>query len=157
MSKLNKLPVKNEVIHQLAIGETQTDIAKQVGVDQSQISRFANKDKNIKLIEEEQEKFIEIVPDAVQNVKDLVTEMPTLAKDDIDNRKLSFDASKVVLKATNILPSPQFAHLLTNIYNDNRQQTAIISPNVLDMFAKHAETLIINGEVEVEENSDIEK
>ncbi len=156
MSKLDKLPVKNEVINKLAVGEPQTSIAEQVGVDQSTISRFANKDKNIKLIEEEQEKFIEIVPDAVQNVKDLVEEMPTLAKDDIDNRKLSFDASKVVLKATNILPSPQFAHLLTNIYNDNRQQNVIISPKVLDLFSNHAESLIDNGEDD-EENSDIEK
>ncbi len=156
MSKLNKLPVKNEVIHQLAIGETQTNIAKQVGVDRSQISRFANKDKNIKLIEEEQEKFIEIVPDAVQNVKNLVEEMPTLAKDDIDNRKLSFDASKVVLKATNILPSNQYAHLLTNIYNDNRQQTVAISDNVLNLLAPHFKSLIdpeIVESDEVEENS----
>jgi predicted XRE-type DNA-binding protein len=45
MSKLNKLPVKNEVIHQLAIGETQTSIAEQVGVRQPTISRFANKDE----------------------------------------------------------------------------------------------------------------
>ncbi len=57
MSKLNKLPVKNEVIHQLAIGETQTNIAKQVGVDRSNISRFAKEDENIQLIEEEREKL----------------------------------------------------------------------------------------------------
>ncbi len=151
MSKLNELPVKKEVVHQLAIGKTQTDIAKQVGVNQGTISRFANKDKHIKLIEEGREKFVKIVPKAVQNLEDLVEEMPTLAKDDIGNRKLSYDASKDVLKATNILPSPQFAH---NIYNDNRQQNAcIISPNVMDMFAKHAETLVINVEDEAEENS----
>ena len=30
MSKLDKLPVKQEVIHKLAIGEPQTSIAKQV-------------------------------------------------------------------------------------------------------------------------------
>ncbi len=39
MRKLDKLPVKNEVIHQLAVGESQTSIAKQVGVDQTQASR----------------------------------------------------------------------------------------------------------------------
>ena len=51
MSKLDKLPVKQEVIHKLAIGETQTAIAGQVGVDQSTISRF--KDEAKVLIEEE--------------------------------------------------------------------------------------------------------
>ncbi len=149
MSKLNELPVKKEVVHQLAVGESQTSIAEQVGVDQSTISRFAKEDAIRQQIEEEREKLVKVLPDAVQNVKDLVTEMPSLPKDDIENRKLSYNASKDVLKATNIFPSSQFAH---NIYNDNRQQNAIISPNVLDMFAKHAETLIINGE-EDEENS----
>ena len=57
MSKLDKLPVKQEVIHKLAVGEPQTSIAKQVGVNQSTISRFANKDEAQVLIEEEQLKF----------------------------------------------------------------------------------------------------
>jgi len=43
MSKLDKLPVKNEVIHQLAIGESPTSIAEKIGVDQSTISRFSVK------------------------------------------------------------------------------------------------------------------
>ena len=54
MSKLDKLPVKKEVIHKLAIGESQTSIAGQVGVGQSTISRFANQDEAIRAIEEEQ-------------------------------------------------------------------------------------------------------
>ncbi len=153
MSKLDKLPVKKEVVHQLAVGKSQTSIAEQVGVDQSTISRFAKEDENIQLIEEEREKLVKVLPDAVENVSSLVKEMPSIPKDDIKSRELSYKASKDVLKATNIFPSPQFAH---NIYNDNRQQTQIISPNVMDMFAKHAETLVINEEDD-EENSDIEK
>ncbi len=51
MSKLDKLPVKQEVVHKLAIGESQTSIAEQVGVDQSTISRFANKEEAQVLIE----------------------------------------------------------------------------------------------------------
>ncbi len=126
MSKLNELSVKKEVVHQLAIGKTQTNIAKQVGVSQQAISHFASEDENIKLIKEAKEKMIKIVPKAVQNLEDLVEELPTLAKDDIGNRKLSYDASKDVLKATNILPSPQYAH---NIYNDNSQRVEVISPS----------------------------
>ncbi len=125
MSKLDKLLVKKEVVHKLAIGEPQTSIAKQVGVNQSTISRFANKDEAQILIEEEQLKLVEVLPDAVQNVKDLVKEMPGIPKDDIKRRELSYKASKDVLKATNVFPSPQYAH---NIYNDNSQQT-VISPS----------------------------
>ncbi len=157
MSKLNKLPVKNEVIHQLAIGETQTDIAKRVGVDRSNISRFASKGEARARIEEEKLKLAEATPDAVQNVKDLVTEMPTIPKDDIKSRELSYKASKDVLKATNIFPSPQFAY---NIYNDNRIQTQNnISPSIIRFIGEAAIKqleAVENGEDD-EENSDIEK
>ncbi len=62
--------------------------------------------------------------------------MPTIPKDDIKNRELSYKASKDVLKATNIFPSPQFAH---NIYNDNRIQTQNnISPIVIRFIGEAA-------------------
>ncbi len=125
MSKLDKLPVKKEVVHKLAIGEPQTSIAEQVGVNQSTISRFANKDEAQVLIEEEKLKLAEVIPDAVQNVKDLVKEMKDIPKDDIKRRELSYKASKDVLKATNVFPSPQYAN---NIYNDNSQHNTVISP-----------------------------
>ncbi len=131
MSKLDKLPVKQEVIHKLAIGEPQTSIAKQVGVDQSTISRFAKEDENIQLIEEARGKLVKVLPSAVQNVKDLVEEMKDIPKEDIKRRELSYKASKDVLKATNIFPSPQYAH---NIYNDNRTQT-VVEPKIMKLFS----------------------
>ncbi len=69
MSKLNKLPVKQEVVHKLAVGEPQTRIAGQVGVNQSTISRFANEEKTRQLIEIERGKLVEALPDTVQNVR----------------------------------------------------------------------------------------
>ncbi len=123
MGKLDH--VKDSVVKSLAVGEPQTSIAEQVGVDQSTVSRFANKDEAKILIEEEQLKLVEALPDAVQNVKDLVEEMKDIPKDDIKRRELSYKASKDVLKATNVFPSPQYAN---NIYNDNSQQNTIISP-----------------------------
>ena len=145
MSKLEKLPVKKEVIHNLAIGESQTSIAKQVGVNQSTISRFANKDEAQILIEEEQLKLVEALPDAVKNVKDLVEEMKGIPKDDIQRRELSYKATKDVLKATNVFPSPQYAH---NIYNDNSQQT-VISPSYqafLDFQAENGLKMLEDSE-----------
>ncbi len=146
MSKLDKLPVKQEVIHKLAIGEPQTSIAWQVGVNQSTISRFANKDEAQILFEEEQLKLVEVLPDAVQNVKDLVEEMKGIPKDDIKRRELSYKATKDVLKATNVFPSPQYAH---NIYNDNRQQTLITQEfqAFLDFQAQNNEKIPDNEEV----------
>lgn len=80
MSKLDKLPLKKEVIHQLAVGESQTSIAKQVGVDQSTISRFAKEDEIRQLIEKEREKLVRVLPDAVENVKALVKGMKDSAR-----------------------------------------------------------------------------
>ncbi len=81
MGKLDH--VKDKVVKMIAVGEPQTSIAKQVGVNQSTISRFANKDEAQVLIDEEQLKLVEALPDAVQNVKDLVKEMKDVPKDDI--------------------------------------------------------------------------
>ncbi len=143
MGKLDH--VKDKVVKMLAVSEPQTSIAKQVGVNQSTISRFANKDEAQILIEEEQLKLVEALPDAVQNVKDLVEEMKDIPKDDIKRRELSYKASKDVLKATNVFPSPQYAH---NIYNDNSQQT-VISPSYqafLDFQAENGLKMLEDSE-----------
>ncbi len=100
MGKLDH--VKDKVAKMLAVGESQTSIAKQIGVDQSTVSRFANKDEAQILIEEEKLKLAEVIPDAVQIVKDLVEEMKGIPKDDIKRRELSYKATKDVLKATNV-------------------------------------------------------
>ncbi len=125
MVKLDSLHIKDNVVKKLAVGETKARIAEQVGVDQSTISRFVNKDEIKSRLEEEQLKLAGVAPDAVQNVKDLVKEMPTIPKDDIKRRELSYKASKDTLKAVGLFPTPQYAHSLTNIFNDNRQQTVI--------------------------------
>jgi len=70
MGKLDH--VEDTVVKSLAVGEPQTNIANLFGVDQSTISRFANKDKIRDLIKEEQEKLVKVLPDAVENVKSLV-------------------------------------------------------------------------------------
>ncbi len=71
----------------------------------------------------------------MQNVKDLVGEMKDIPKDDIKRRELSYKASKDVLKATNVFPSPQYAH---NIYNDNRQQqTMKISQVMMNLIGEN--------------------
>ncbi len=129
MGKLDH--VKDTVVKKLAVSEPQTCIAKQVGVDQSTISRFAKEDEIRQQIEEEREKLVRVLPDAVQNVKDLVEEMPTIPKDDIKRRELSYKASKDTLKAVGLFPTPQFAY---NIYNDNRTQT-VIEPGIMKLFS----------------------
>jgi predicted XRE-type DNA-binding protein len=101
-----------KVVKSLTVAESQTSIAEQVGVNQSTISRFANKDEAQVLIEKEQLKLVEVLPDTVQNVKDLVEEMKDIPKGDIKRRELSYKASTDVLKATNVFPNPNIIRTL---------------------------------------------
>ncbi|GAX59905.1 Helix-turn-helix protein, YlxM/p13 domain protein [Candidatus Scalindua japonica] len=139
MGKLNTLHVKNQVVEMLTVGETHTNIAKQIGVERSTISKFSSKDEVRELIEQEQMKLAEVLPDAVQNVKDLVEEMKEIPKDDIKRRELSYKATKDTLKATGLFPSPQFAN---NIFNDNRQQNAYTSPDFIEMCRNHIDEVM---------------
>jgi len=153
MSKLNELPVRKEVAHLLAVGKTQTDIAKQAGVDQAQISRFASKDENKKLIEEAKENLIEVVPGAVQNVKDLVEEMPTLAKDDIDNRKLSYKASQDTLKATGLFPTQSNNYIKNQVnIQDNSTTISPAFQEYMDLKSKYRQIYDPQGGTENDDN-----
>ncbi len=144
MGKLDH--VKDDVIKKLAVGEPQTGIAEQVGVDQSTISRFAKEDENRQLIEEEREKLVRVLPDAVENVKALVEGMKNVPEDNIKKLELCYKASKDTLKASGLFPSPQYAH---NIYNDNRTQT-VVEPGIMKLFstdlAKNMQAVGMNEE-----------
>jgi transposase-like protein len=74
-SKLDSPHTKVRVVKQLAPGQSQSSIAKEVGLNQSQVCRFANREDIRTLIEQEQARLLEVVPDAVENVKDLVKEI----------------------------------------------------------------------------------
>ena len=66
MGKLDH--VKGKVVKMLAVGKPQTSIAEQIRVNQSDISRFANKDETKVFIEEVQLRIAAILPNAVENI-----------------------------------------------------------------------------------------
>jgi predicted transcriptional regulator len=137
-SKLEAPHIKERVIKQLAVGESQNSIAREMGLHQSQVSRFANREDIKSLIEHEQRRLLEAVPDAVQNIKDLVSDMKDIPKDNIKQRELSYKASKDVLKTVGLLPTPIQSQTLINLYQDNK---AIISPKVMQMLVNHINNL----------------
>jgi hypothetical protein len=137
-SKLDKPGIKQEVIKRLAVGESQRGIAKDVGVDPSQVSRFARREDIKPFIEQEQMKLVEVVPDAVENVKELVKEMKNIPKKDIKRRELSYKASLETLKAVGIMPSPVQSLVITNIYN---QTNVFQTPLVREIIKKYVKSL----------------
>jgi predicted transcriptional regulator len=107
--------VKNEIARAIAGGHSQQEIAKSLGVNQSTNSRIVNKDDVKALIENETLKLLEAVPQAVENIKDLVKEMPEIPKKEIKRRELAYKASAEVLKTAGMLPTPIQSQTLTNI------------------------------------------
>ena len=77
-SKLDRPPTKVEVIKRLAVGESQSSIAEEVGLNRSAVNRFAKREDIRPFIEREQMKLVEAVPDAVENVKELVRDMKNI-------------------------------------------------------------------------------
>ena len=138
-----KAKIKEKVVKKLAVGESQNSIAKQVELNQSQISRFANREDIRTLIEQEQRKLLEVVPDAVENVKNLVKEMRDIPKDDIKRRELSYKASKDVLKNVGLLPAPVQSQTLINIQNN---QSALL-PVIQELLTRSAEKAIDDDEL----------
>ncbi len=137
-SKLETPHIKQEVIRRLATGESQKSIGRWVGLDGSQVSRFSRREDIRSLIEQEQMRLVEAVPDAVENVKGFVREMKTIPKKDTKRRELSYKASVDTLKAVGIMPTPVQSQVIANIYNDNRM---ILSPAVKAIIDEHLRRL----------------
>jgi transposase-like protein len=143
--------VKEQIAKALIAGESQTAIARTLGVSQSTISRLANKDDVKALIEREGLRLLEAVPQAVENLKALINEMPNIPEKEVRRRELSFKASKKVLESVGLLntlsPSPMFV----NIINAG---TTIISPvieKLLQQIQIHRSSDLPPLEVNLEE------
>lgn len=134
-SKLDAPYIKGQVVKELAVGKSQNSIAKRVGLNQSQVSRFASREDIRTLIEQEQRKLLEVVPDAVLNVKRLVKEMRNIPKDDIKRRELSYKASKDVLKSVGLLPTPVQSQILINLSQNNQ----VLSPLIMEFLSRFME------------------
>ena len=141
-SKLDVPHIKKQVVRRLATGELQASIAKSVGLCQPQISRFANRADIKPFIEQEQIRLAEAVPDAVDNVKELVREMRDIPKKDIRRRELSYKASHDTLKAFGIMPTPVQSQIVTNIYS----QKNLISPAISALLEEHSKKFLFTEE-----------
>jgi len=61
--------------------------------------------------------FLEAVLRAVENVKDLVNEMPGIPKKEVKRRELAYKATVSLLKTAGLLPRPVQSVFIQNIFN----------------------------------------
>ena len=128
---------KKTIARALVGGESQAEVARRFRVHQSTISRFATREDVRKLIELENQRLMEVVPDAVENVIRVVQEMKDVPPKETKRRELSYRASNDVLKAAGLMPTPVQSQVVQNIYNDNRGiQLSPIVLAVLEQYQK---------------------
>ena len=127
--------VKEIVINRLAAGESQSGIAREMGLGRTGVCRFANREDVQKMVEEQTMSFLEAVPDAVQNVKDLVREMPEIPKGDTKRRELSLKASLKVLEAPGIVNTTTPSQTFLNI---TKTDNLILLPEVAAILREHS-------------------
>jgi len=133
-SRLDAPAIKEAVVKRLAAGESQSSIAREVGLHPSQVCRFANSEDVKKMVEEQTMSFLEAVPDAVQNVKDLVKEMPEIPKEETKRRELSLKASLKVLEAPGIVNTTTPSQTFLNI---TKTDNLILLPAVAAIIREH--------------------
>ena len=59
--------------------------------------------------------LLKALPDAVKNIKALVSEMKGIPKEQTKRRELAYKGSQDVLKAAGIIPSPIQSQVIQNI------------------------------------------
>jgi len=131
-SKLEQPHLKKKVIQELAIGTTKTDIGKEVGLSRSAVSRFSSREDIRELVREETCSLLEVLPDAVENVKTLVKDMGQNTKQQFKDKELSYKASVNVLESVSILNSPSPSVQVFNIIKENQNEVPEVIQRVLN-------------------------
>ena len=68
-------------------------------------------------------------------LKTLLRGMKDIPDHEIKRKELAYKATRDVLKAVGLYPSP----FVMNVNNDNRQQTAVINPDVFQIIGRFLE------------------
>lgn len=141
--------VKMEIAKALAGKVSQQKIADQLGVSQSTISRLASRDDVKAMIEQETIRLLGSVPQAVDNIADLVNEMPQMTS--VKEKELAFKASRKVLEAAGILNSASPSLSVVNIVQRNSIVLTPIVKAMLDRLLESSKEVLPEGMPNFEE------
>ena len=140
---MNKAAIqeRNNYIVDLAFkGYDQIKIAKEVGLQQSQVSKILRQDDTLKSVIKNATQYnIERLPDTVIEHDKLC-----LSEDE----KIRLQAIKLRYDITGISPSHTQNVYINNLYQDNRQQ--LISSDVIELLNKHTVTITNDMPLKIE-------
>ena len=112
-------------------GGTQRELADKFDVHESYVCKLMNREEMVPYIERAQMRLLQSLPCAVENVNREVESMGKWDSDDMANRKMGFEASKLVMQAGGIVPTSSQTTVVTNIMN---QANVVMSPAVMEVL-----------------------
>lgn len=136
--KIRDVRSLDRIVKLRATGVAQAKVAKEFRVNRSTISRLEKKEDIQRLIEEENKRFLESLPCAVDNVKGLIEGFKAeLGKKLPDKQKVEygFKGSIKALESAGIAPGASSSVMIQNIFN----QQNLISPLASDLIDKYLE------------------
>lgn len=127
---LNNTNNQEEVIQRKLSGETNCSISANTGLHRNTLTNFFARHDIKEKIEKERARIASLIPAAVKNVKDLIEIFPSLESDDVENKKLSYIATRDLLKGMNVYSNSQ---MNINIQNNNQR---VVLPEVLHLLQR---------------------
>ncbi len=143
-SRLDTPVIRDKVIKDLAIGRNKAEIAREVGLSRSQVSRYSQREDVREELESLWVRLFEVAPDAVTNLQTLVKGMNKIPRRDTKARELAYKASLKVLEGIGILPSQSPSVLVQNIVNN---QMNVVDARSLEILSRYLAEDSIEAEV----------
>lgn len=144
------IETKQEVLTRLAMGESQSAVARATGVSQPTVSTLSRKHGEV--IRRLHESLLESLPTAVGSVKELIATYADpfkRARMSTEERKQAFGFTMELLKSTGMLGAGQPAVLVQNFFQKN--ETVIIDPTVREVLGRYVKDIRKIGQ----EDSDV--
>lgn len=147
-SRLDKPKCSKKAVQLLAGGATQGKVARTIGVSPSTVSRWTKRSDVKGWIEEEAQKYIESLPNALAISKNLLEagrseSRKLLGKKagDVDHKILEMATREAesMRKSVGITPAQHQSILVQNIYNDHDNS---ISPAVRELLSRHLNNIL---------------
>ena len=146
-SKLDKPAIKKRVVQQLAMKTTHEDIGKEVGLDRSVVTRFANREDIKQEVEKEAMRLLEVLPDAITEVMRIVREMKDIPRGDLKEREFAYKVVRDVLKTVKIYPTPLQSQTIINIQGSGTDK--LLTPEVLRLLKRREDESILDIDPEI--------
>lgn len=157
MEKIRDHKSVAKVVKMKAMGYTDAYVGRKMGVTRQAVWYLRTREDIQELIDTENKRFLESLPEAVDNIKFLIKDFrDEIGKENPNKQKVEygFKGSVKALESAGIAPGVSSSVMIQNVFN----QQNLISPlidGVLDKYLEGVTVPVIEGSIEGEEVKDV--